>query len=32
MLNDMYDLETFAKIENIEELNDIETILMIISL
>ena len=32
VLNDIHDLETFAKIENIEEFNDIETILMIISL
>ena len=32
MLNDTYNLKTFAKIENIRELNNIERILLMISL
>ena len=32
MLNDIYNLKTFAKIENIQELNNIERILLMISL
>ena len=32
MLNDIYNLKTFAKTENIGELNNLERILLIISL
>ena len=32
MLNDIYNLKNFAKVEKIEELNNIERILLMISL